>query len=108
MRKTRGVLALTVSAGMLFAACSGGGGSSAAPSDGASAAPSAGASQGGGESPAAELTPVRLQLQWAPQAQFAGYFAAREQGYFEAAIARDGNDQVALAGLAEEFVYSSR
>jgi NitT/TauT family transport system substrate-binding protein len=26
-------------------------------------------------SPAA-LTPVSLQLQWAPQAQFAGYFAA--------------------------------
>ncbi|MEO6207354.1 MAG: ABC transporter substrate-binding protein, partial [Candidatus Limnocylindrales bacterium] len=33
----------------------------------------------------AELTPVSLQLQWAPQAQFAGYFAAKEQGYFEAA-----------------------
>ena len=32
----------------------------------------------------AELTPVRLQLQWAPQAQFAGYFAAKEQGFFEA------------------------
>ena len=27
---------------------------------------------------------VRLQLQWAPQAQFAGYFAADEQGYYEA------------------------
>ncbi len=31
------------------------------------------------------LDEVRLQLQWAPQAQFAGYFAAEEQGYFEAA-----------------------
>ena len=31
-----------------------------------------------------ELTPVRLQLQWAPQAQFAGYFAADEQGYYAA------------------------
>ncbi|WAB81661.1 ABC transporter substrate-binding protein [Microcella daejeonensis] len=32
-----------------------------------------------------ELTPVSLQLQWLPQGQFAGYFAAAEQGYFEEA-----------------------
>jgi NitT/TauT family transport system substrate-binding protein len=31
----------------------------------------------------AELTPVKLQLQWLPQGQFAGYFAAQELGYFE-------------------------
>ena len=74
MRRIRGFLALAVSAGVLFAACSGGG-SSAAPSGEASTAPSA----------AADLTPVRLQLQWAPQAQFAGYFAADAQGYYEAA-----------------------
>ena len=30
-----------------------------------------------------DLTPVRLQLQWLPQGQFAGYFAAAEMGYFE-------------------------
>ena len=35
-------------------------------------------------SPAAEAATVRLQLQWAPQAQFAGYFAADKQGYFAA------------------------
>ncbi|MBX3030725.1 MAG: ABC transporter substrate-binding protein [Chloroflexi bacterium] len=29
-------------------------------------------------------TPVRLQLQWAPQAQFAGYFAARDAGFWAA------------------------
>ena len=34
-------------------------------------------------SPTAEKASVRLQLQWAPQAQFAGYFAADQQGYFE-------------------------
>src|SRR6185436_1890474 len=33
-------------------------------------------------SPAAEAANVRLQLQWTPQAQFAGYFAADKQGYF--------------------------
>ncbi|GLI27475.1 nitrate ABC transporter substrate-binding protein [Agromyces rhizosphaerae] len=30
-----------------------------------------------------ELTEVKLQLQWLPQGQFAGYFAAVENGYFE-------------------------
>lgn len=30
-----------------------------------------------------ELTEVKLQLQWLPQGQFAGYFAAADQGYFE-------------------------
>lgn len=30
-----------------------------------------------------ELTEVKLQLQWLPQGQFAGYFAAEDQGYFE-------------------------
>ncbi|EPR77521.1 Pyrimidine ABC transporter, substrate-binding component [Leifsonia rubra CMS 76R] len=29
------------------------------------------------------LTEVKLQLQWLPQGQFAGYFAAADQGYFE-------------------------
>jgi len=31
------------------------------------------------------MAAVRLQLQWVPQAQFAGYFAAVEQGFYEAA-----------------------
>jgi NitT/TauT family transport system substrate-binding protein len=30
------------------------------------------------------LTPVRLQLQWVTQSQFAGYFAAVDQGFYEA------------------------
>lgn len=29
-----------------------------------------------------ELTPVTLQLQWVPQSQFAGYYAAVAQGYY--------------------------
>jgi NitT/TauT family transport system substrate-binding protein len=52
-----------------LAACSGDGGS------GGDA--TSGGSDGG------ELTPVKLQLQWLPQAQFAGYFAAQDQGFFE-------------------------
>jgi len=63
---TRRVLAagaFAVSAALLLAACS--------PSD------------GGGGGSADDLTPVKLQLQWLPQGQFAGYFAAADQGYFE-------------------------
>lgn len=31
----------------------------------------------------AEMTPVSLQLQWVTQSQFAGYFAAVDQGFYE-------------------------
>jgi len=41
----------------------------------------AGACQGAAAPTAAN---VRLQLQWAPQAQFAGYFAADKEGYYKA------------------------
>ncbi|MDX2376662.1 ABC transporter substrate-binding protein [Microbacterium sp. LRZ72] len=58
--------ALALSATLVLAACSG----EATEDDAA----------GGAED---ELTPVVLQLQWLPQAQFAGYFAAAEQGFFE-------------------------
>lgn len=36
---------------------------------------------GGGDD--GELTPVRVQLKWVTQAQFAGYYAALDQGYYE-------------------------
>jgi NitT/TauT family transport system substrate-binding protein len=35
-----------------------------------------------GDSETQELTPVKLQLQWLPQGQFAGYYAALSEGYF--------------------------
>jgi len=69
MHRTRRFMTLAAAASFAVAACSGGGASSAP-----SAAPS-------GE---AGLDEVRLQLQWAPQAQFAGYFAAVNQGLYEA------------------------
>ena len=37
-----------------------------------------------GSSAPAELTPVKLQLQWVAQAQFAGYYAAVDQGFYAA------------------------
>ncbi|UOQ87733.1 ABC transporter substrate-binding protein [Agromyces endophyticus] len=58
--------AFAVTASLILAACSSGdsGGSGGGSTDG-------------------ELTPVKLQLQWLPQGQFAGYFAAADQGFFE-------------------------
>ncbi|MFF2272868.1 ABC transporter substrate-binding protein [Agromyces sp. NPDC058136] len=58
--------AFAVTAAFLLAACSSGDSGS-----------------DGGDSADGELTPVKLQLQWLPQGQFAGYFAAVDQGYFE-------------------------
>ena len=71
MKRSRIWLGVAMSAMLVLAACGtqGGGDSSEAPetSDEASG----------------ETASVRLQLQWAPQAQFAGYFAAQELGYYE-------------------------
>ena len=60
MRLTRKVLALTAAAMLLVVAgCSSGSTASAA------------------------LTPVKFQLQWVAQSQFAGYYAAIDQGYYK-------------------------
>ncbi|HEX2884350.1 MAG TPA: ABC transporter substrate-binding protein [Candidatus Limnocylindria bacterium] len=72
MKRSRIWLSLAMSATLVLAACgTQGGGESSAPD----------ASEGGGGD--GETASVRLQLQWAPQAQFAGYFAAQELGYYE-------------------------
>ncbi|QPC83822.1 ABC transporter substrate-binding protein [Phototrophicus methaneseepsis] len=44
-----------------------------------------------------ELTPVSLQLQWVAQSQFAGYFAALDQGFWE----EEGLDVTILEGAVE-------
>lgn len=44
-----------------------------------------------------ELVPVRLQLQWVAQSQFAGYFAAYDLGFYEEA----GLDVTILEGAVE-------
>ncbi len=53
----------------------------------------------GCSSPAASTGPVavRLQLQWLPQAQFAGYYAAVDKGYYTA----EGLDVSILAGAVD-------
>jgi NitT/TauT family transport system substrate-binding protein len=67
-------LTLGLSAAVLVLAGCGGGGDPEEPQTSGSAA-----------SQPAELTPVKLQLQWVAQAQFAGYYAAKEQGFYEEA-----------------------
>ena len=42
------------------------------------------------------MTAVRIQLQWVPQAQFAGYYVAQELGFYEAV----GLDVTILEGSA--------
>jgi len=68
-RRFLALAALAVVAGVVAGAC-GGGTASTAPR----VAPTG----------ATGLDEVRLQLQWLPQAQFAGYYAAVEQGFYEA------------------------
>ena len=87
-RAPRGRLVAAVgviaAAGMTLAACGGGGSStesSAAP------APESSAAEASSEAPAeegcTELTPASLQLQWFVQAQFGGYYAAKDLGFYE-------------------------
>jgi NitT/TauT family transport system substrate-binding protein len=87
--------ALFAAASMALAACAGGGAATVAPST-ASEAPSAPAASEAPSAPA-ELKPIRLQLQWFPQAQFAGYFAAKDKGYY----AEEGFDVTILPGAVE-------
>ncbi|WP_404320118.1 ABC transporter substrate-binding protein [Arthrobacter luteolus] len=56
-----------------------------------------GGESGDGSAAADELTPVKLQLQWFAQAQFAGYYAALDQGFFE----EEGLDVEILEGGAD-------
>jgi NitT/TauT family transport system substrate-binding protein len=46
------------------------------------------------------LTSVKLQLQWLPQAQFAGYYVALDQGYFE----EEGFDDVEIVPSGGDIV----
>lgn len=46
---------------------------------------------------AQELTPIRLQLQWVAQSQFAGYYAAVANGYYE----EEGLDVTILEGAVD-------
>ncbi len=60
----------------------------------------------GGTGGSVQLTAVRLQLQWFPQAQFAGYYAAAAKGYYTA----EGLDLTIIPGsdaIAPQVVGSA-
>lgn len=59
--------------------------------------PAASEEAASGEAASGELTPVRLQLQWVTQSQFAGYYAALAQGFY----ADEGLDVTILEGAVE-------
>jgi NitT/TauT family transport system substrate-binding protein len=61
---------------------------------GGGAGSGSGAGAGAGED---ALTPVRLQLQWVAQSQFAGYYAAKDQGFYE----EEGLDVTILEGAVD-------
>ncbi len=46
------------------------------------------------------ITSIKLQLQWLPQAQFAGYYVALDQGYFE----EEGFDSVEIVPSGGDIV----
>ena len=104
MKRSRVLLAAGTSLVLVLAACTATPGASSDASDG-----------GGGGDGGGELDAVQLQLQWAPQAQFAGYFAAVEQGYYadeglDVEILDGGPDvipqQVGSAADGPEFTIS--
>ena len=86
LRKPTRVRGLVAAAAVLIAACSGSTASAPRAGRQRGGKPAGGRRSGGREperrsqSPAAGAANVRLQLQWVPQAQFAGYFAADAQG----------------------------
>jgi len=83
IRRGLAITAAATVAALALAACSSG-------SDG-------GDSSGGDFEP---LTDIKLQLQWLPQAQFAGYYVALEKGYFE----EEGFDNVEIVPSGGDIV----
>ncbi|WP_349426300.1 ABC transporter substrate-binding protein [Microbacterium sp. LWS13-1.2] len=82
----RGLAAASVAtiAALALAACSGSGDTD----------------DGGDDADFEPLSSIKLQLQWLPQAQFAGYYVAQEQGYFE----EEGFDDVEIVPSGGDIV----
>ncbi|MGY9023989.1 MAG: ABC transporter substrate-binding protein, partial [Candidatus Nanopelagicales bacterium] len=82
------IVAVAASGLLLLSACSSSDDTAAETSDAATAEETV-AEETAAEETAAddgactELTPVSLQLQWFVQAQFGGYYAAKDLGYYE-------------------------
>ena len=84
-QRVRMAAATVVTFALIGAACGSDDDSSSEPSDTSASTEAPSDSTGGGE-PAADCEtpePISLQLQWFTQAQFAGYYAAQDQGFYE-------------------------
>ena len=68
---------------LIISACAAPSGSDDASDAASDAASDDTSSEAAADSDCAEMTPVSLQLQWVTQSQFAGYFAAVDQGFYE-------------------------
>lgn len=104
MKSPKLVLALALLMALLVAACGGGDTTATTADSSATTAGETPATTGettetttAPEVTTGELTPVRLQLQWVTQAQFAGYFAAIEQGFYT----EEGLDVTILEGAVD-------
>ena len=103
-RRVTALVGLVAIGALALTAC-GGSSEEAAPAESAPAASAAPS----GDAAAAECTepqPVTLQLQWFAQAQFAGYYAAKDKGFYEEAcldvtIQEGGVDIVPQTVLAQ-------
>lgn len=98
--RTARLAALGALAALALAACSSGGAGGGGQTVAGSTPGSSAAATGGGA-----LTPVKLQLQWVAQAQFAGYYAAVAQGFYkkeglDVTIEEAGTDTVPIDVLA--------
>lgn len=96
IRTIAGVGALGLAAALALGGCS------SSSKDSGSTTPAASAATSGSSG---ELTKVKLQLQWVAQAQFAGYYAAVDQGYYkdeglDVEIVEAGTDTVPIDVLA--------
>lgn len=78
-----GVVGVVAAAGMALAACGGGSSSGSDTSSAPAPSPTETSTDAPAPEECTELTPVSLQLQWFVQAQFGGYYAAKDMGYYE-------------------------
>ncbi len=83
-QRVRVAAAAVVTFALIGAACGSDDDSSSEPSDTSASTEAPGDSTGGGEPGDCEtIDEISLQLQWFTQAQFAGYYAAQDQGFYE-------------------------
>ncbi|GAA2581221.1 ABC transporter substrate-binding protein [Microbacterium binotii] len=85
IRRTLVAVSAVGIASMALAACAGG---------------DSGAPAASGDSDFEPLTSIKLQLQWLPQAQFAGYYVALDKGYFT----EEGFDDVEIVPSGGDIV----